>query len=401
MIPSEQVRAALGSGPSAQARQRQRARFLDEARARPRLRPRELAVGTLAAALGSVLMLFVWQQRTPELLDKPRFEGSAFVFNEASQVYLEPGAQAWVERASGHEAVVVLESGELTVSITSGRKNLWRFRAGQNEVIVRGTKFSMLWKPKSEALEVLVREGKVEVHTADGQLRYVTPGEPLAFKPQTPETERGLVFPEVDVADEPVVEEQAAPPAPKKVAPAAAPAKAPATVFPPEMVEASERRPLVPEWKRQAEAGHYPKAVALVEEQSFDAAMVGVSSDDLLLFADAARLARRSDLGRTALTTLRQRYPTTADAAEAAFRLGRLEFDAQRLSEAGTWFDAYVREAPEGPFATEAMGRRLDAWQHAHDARAVGAARAYLERYPKGAYAPLAKKVLEGAPSPH
>jgi hypothetical protein len=152
----------------------------------------------------------------------------------------------------------------------------------------------------------------------------------------------------------------------------------------------------MPEWKRQAEAGRYAKAVALVEEQGVDAAMSGVTSDDLLLFADAARLARRSDLGRSVLTSLRTRFKGSGDATEAAFRLGRLEFDAQHLSDAGGWFDTYVKEAPDGPFATEALGRRLDAWQRSSDARVGTAASEYLEKYPKGAYAPLARQVLGG-----
>jgi hypothetical protein len=132
-----------------------------------------------------------------------------------------------------------------------------------------------------------------------------------------------------------------------------------------------------------------------VEEQGVDSALHDVSSDDLLLFADAARLARRPELGRTALTALRERFKGSADAAEGAFRLGRMEFDAQRFADAGTWFDTYVREAPQGAFIAEAMGRRLDAWQRANDARAAQAATEYIERYSKGAYAPLARQVLD------
>ncbi len=393
----EDIRAALGDGPDAARRVRQRARLLAEARGRPGFRFRELAIGALAAAVGSAAVIFFWQQqRRPASLEAPQLSSSAYVFNEGSEVYVEPGAKAHVEKATGHEAVVVLESGELTVRITSGKKNLWRFKAGPNQVVVRGTKFSMLWKPKTEALDVQVQEGKVEVHTADGQLRYVTAGQRLSW---TKPVEAAAPPPE------PVVEEAepevrvAAPQAPEgeKARAKAASPTAPLTPTPSPTREegAPELRALVPEWKRQADAGHYARAVALVEEQGVDAALAGVSSDDLLLFADAARLARRSDLGRTALNLLRERFKGTPDSAEAAFRLGRLEFDAQHLSDAGAWFDAYVKEAPEGPFATEAMGRRLDAWRRAKDSRVGQAASDYLERFPKGAYAPLAQQVLE------
>lgn len=389
----EDVRAALGAGPDEARRTRQRARFVAEAHGRQGRWLKELSLGALAAALASAAVIFVWQQRAPAGLEQPRREGSAFVFNEASQVYLEPGAQAHVAKANGHEAVVVLERGELTVSITSGRKNLWRFRAGENEVIVRGTKFSMLWKPSSESLDVQVSEGKVEVHTADGQLRFVTAGDRLSFTKPPPAPEEHAEAEVVHVDEEPEVQLAET----KKPAPAPGRVVAQARVPEPEPVKPQpELRPLVPEWKRQAEGGRYAKAVALVEEQGVDGAMQGVLSDDLLLFADAARLARRMDLGRSALSMLRERHPGTADAAEAAFRLGRLEFDAQHFPEAGTWFDTCVKEAPRGPFISEAFGRRLDAWHRARDERAAQAASDYLERYPKGAYAPLASQVLSG-----
>ena len=55
---------------------------------------RDLQIGALAAAAGSALMFFAWEQRVPETLAEPRQEGNALVFNEASEVYLEPGARA-------------------------------------------------------------------------------------------------------------------------------------------------------------------------------------------------------------------------------------------------------------------------------------------------------------------
>ncbi|MBL8952653.1 MAG: FecR domain-containing protein [Myxococcaceae bacterium] len=375
--------------PDAARRTRQRARFIAAAKRPSGIGLREVAIGALAAAIGSAGVLFVWQQqRVPASLEAPALSGNTFAFNEGSEVYLEPGAKAHVEKAAGRDATVVLESGELTVRITSGRKNVWRFKAGDNQVIVRGTKFSMLWKPKTETLDVQVTEGKVEVHTSDGQIQFVTAGERFAWvKPAAePPVEAAAAEPQVEEVAEPEVRVE--PVRPKAAAVPPSPAAVAARAPPP-------HRDLVPEWKRHADAGRYAKAVALVEEQGVDLALAGVSSDDLLLFADAARLARRADLGRAALNSLRARFAGSPDAAEAAFRLGRLEFDAQHLAEAGVWFDAYVKEAPDGSFATEAMGRRLDAWQRAKDDRAGRAASDYLERFPNGAYAPLARQVLE------
>ncbi len=280
--------------------------------------------------------------------------------------------------------------GELHAAITSGLKNVWRFQAGSHEVVVRGTKLSVSWSPTTEDLGVGVTEGKVEVRLGDGTVQWVTAGQSLKFPPET--AEEPAPAPSIVVAEPAKITKStkvaSAHPAPsadgsRRQRPALAPVK--------------ELRPLTsPEWKRQAEASHYGKAVTLVEEQGVEAATLDATSDDLLLLADAARLVRKTDLGVAVLTTLREKFANTPAASEAAFRLGRLEFDTQRYAEAGRWFDLYVREAPQGPFIAEASGRRLDAWQRSGDARAIDAATDYLERYAKGAYAPLAKKVLGG-----
>jgi hypothetical protein len=426
----EQIRQALGDGPDPLRRTKQRARLLNEVRRRPARLWKELAVGVVAAGLGSALVL--WQWGRSEGLKVVSTE-QGLVFNEASQVDVEPGGRMHVERTTPHEAVVVLDSGDLHASITSGRKNVWRFRAGPNEVVVRGTKLSIHWAPETQALAVAVTEGKVEVHLADGRIQWVRkgerfaeqagravapqPGAPLAAAPavdEAPAAEPARVDdapaapappvaaaqpPRAQVAKSPLTRVDAQPPS---TAPAKKPA-APLTVAaatPPEPAPARDLRPLVPEWKRQAVAGHYGRAVALAEEQGLDAAMQDASSDDLLLLADAARLVRRADLGRSVLSALREKFAGTADAAEAAFRLGRLDFDGQRYAEAARSFDLYAREAPEGAFSGEALGRRLDALRRVGDARAFEAAKGYLEKYPKGPYGPLAHEVLGGAAHP-
>jgi hypothetical protein len=417
----EQIRQALGDGPDPLRRTKQRARLLNEVRRRPARLWKELAVGVVAAGLGSALVL--WQWGSTEGLKVVSTE-QGLVFNEASQVDVEPGGRMHVERTTPHEAVVVLDSGDLHASITSGRKNVWRFRAGPNEVVVRGTKLSIHWAPETQALAVAVTEGKVEVHLADGRIQWVRKGERFAEQAERaaapqPVDEAPAVEP-ATVDDRPAAQAPAAavPQPPRaQVAksplarvdaqlPSTAPAKKPAAPLtvaaatPPESAPARDLRPLVPEWKRQAVAGHYGRAVALAEEQGLGAAMQDASSDDLLLLADAARLVRRADLGRSVLSALREKFAGTADAAEAAFRLGRLDFDGQRYAEAARSFDLYVQEAPEGAFAGEALGRRLDALRRVGDAHAFEAAKAYLEKYPKGPYAPLAHEVLGGAAHP-
>jgi hypothetical protein len=383
MASMDELRAALGDGPDPQRRLQQRARFLIYAH-RPTRMWKELAVGALAAGLGSVLVFSFWSPK-PEGLALVT-AGDTTVFNEGSEVHLTPGGRMQVARVGGHETVIVLEAGELHASITSGLKNVWRFQAGSHEVIVRGTKLSVAWSPTTEELGVGVTEGSVEVRLGDGTVQRVTAGQSLKFPPETAEdaapTPRIVVAEPAKITKSTKVASARPAPSPAPSAPALAPGK--------------ELRSLTPEWKRQAEASHYGKAVTLVEEQGVEAATLDATPDDLLLLADAARLVRKTDLGIAVLTSLREKFANAPAASEAAFRLGSLEFDTQRYAEAGRWFDLYVREAPQGAFIAEASGRRLDAWQRSGDARAIDAATDYLEKYAKGAYAPLAKKVLGG-----
>ena len=100
-----------------------------------------------------------------------------------------------------------------------------------------------------------------------------------------------------------------------------------------------------------------------------------------------------------ALVALRERFAGTPAAEEAAFLLGRLAEDSHepRATALG-WYDVYLDEAPRGPYAAEALGRRLllliDAAGNTGAVRAT--AREYLERHPTGPYASRARAILEG-----
>jgi TolA-binding protein len=89
--------------------------------------------------------------------------------------------------------------------------------------------------------------------------------------------------------------------------------------------------------------------------------------------------------------TCRERFPGTADAAQAAFLLGRSAAPAV----AARWFDEYLREAPGGPFAREAAGRLVESHSRAgNHAAARQAASVYLQRYPNGPHAAFARSII-------
>jgi TolA-binding protein len=115
---------------------------------------------------------------------------------------------------------------------------------------------------------------------------------------------------------------------------------------------------------------------------------------DLTALADATRYRQRPDLARRALLAERKRFTSSKEARTAAFLLGRLEDDQSNTAAAIPWYDRYLAEAPNGPFASDALGRKMiavDSLQGPDAAR--GIAEQYARKYPHGAYAAQAESL--------
>jgi transmembrane sensor len=115
----------------------------------------------------------------------------------------------------------------------------------------------------------------------------------------------------------------------------------------------------------------------------------------VLLLGDTARLSGHAADARRAYAEVRNRFPGSAEAAQAAFALGRLALrsDEDRAA-AERWFETNLRERPNGPMAGVALGRLLELRLARGDrAGAEAAARDYLRRFPDGPYAPAARKL--------
>jgi TolA-binding protein len=100
-------------------------------------------------------------------------------------------------------------------------------------------------------------------------------------------------------------------------------------------------------------------------------------------------------VARDALIALRRRFAGSTPAKQAAFLLGRLQED-ESASAALEWYGRYLEEEPDGPHASQALGRKMLLLhrQHAPDAEAT--ARQYLQRFPNGSHAANAKRILAG-----
>jgi TolA-binding protein len=142
-------------------------------------------------------------------------------------------------------------------------------------------------------------------------------------------------------------------------------------------------------------AGHWDDLLAQVDRTGIAPALENASSEDLLALADAARYRRRNGLAREALLAERRRFPGSARALDAAFLLGRLAETTEALSTALPWYDEYLRRAPAGTYASEALGRKMIATERLEGtASAQTIASEYLLRFPHGAYAGSARALL-------
>ncbi len=110
------------------------------------------------------------------------------------------------------------------------------------------------------------------------------------------------------------------------------------------------------------------------------------------MLADAARYSRHDDVARRALLAQRRRFPGSAAATDAAFLLGLLEETELHASGAIDWYGRYLQEAPNGTYASDALGREMLLMNAASmDAQARAAASDYLNRFPGGPYSARAR----------
>jgi len=115
----------------------------------------------------------------------------------------------------------------------------------------------------------------------------------------------------------------------------------------------------------------------------------------MLDLADVARFTKHPSDTRKVLERLRERFPSSNEASEAAFALGRLAADGGSQAKAAVWFELYLDERPNGSFASDALGRLIDCYEALGKIdEARSAAQRYLASHPKGPHASKAEKTL-------
>jgi hypothetical protein len=321
---------------------------------------------------------------------------ASLVFSDDSRIRLAPRSRVSVLALDSHGSRVALADGELDVQVQHRPDTSWRFEAGPFRINVRGTSFHLTFEAERGRLALQMLTGVVEARgPSDDRVFTLRAGESLELfaapgpkpAPAAPAGSQASGKAEA-VAPQPLPE-----PATPRLSPPPARHRA-AQVERAEVVAPESGR-----WARLIAQGEFTTVVKDAENRGLDATLASASAADLTSLADAARYTRHDGLARRALLGVRARFPGTARAGDAAFFLGRLaELPPSSSGAALGWYDTYLGESGRGPYAGEALGREISLLSHTDRVRARKAAQIYLERFPHGTQADLAKSLLESAP---
>jgi len=321
--------------------------------------------------------------------------GIKLFFNEGSKLVFMPGARGRLRAVGKDGARVAIEQGTASFQVMQGGDRRWLIEVGPFLVTVKGTVFTVSWDPSSERFELNLRHGRVVVSgPVSGEDIALRAGQRLLVDLPRAETLISEEKPEEAPADSldpvparAVPASSLRPPLAKDRPVAASTPSAPATVAKSD----GERR-----WSDEWLSGHWDGILADVERGGIEAALEKASSEDLFALANAARYRRRTDLARAALLAERRRFPASPRAIDAIFLLGRVEEARERgTARAIAWYDEYLARAPTGPYAAEALGRKMTLTSEIGGRAEVRPiAEDYLHRFPRGSYAGSARALL-------
>ncbi|HEY3356372.1 MAG TPA: FecR family protein, partial [Polyangia bacterium] len=357
----------------------------------------------------------------------------AVQFDSGTTLDLAPGSMARVAATSREQLRVTLLQGAATSTVRDLGRGRWTVEAGPYNVTALGTQFTVRWDAGQLALDVAVargvvvveggvldrqgvrlhagqalrvgRDGEVVIRSAGGAPAALAAGPgPVGTSGAPAPASQAL---EATAAPAPARGPRGAPPAPPRARggptaaapePPAEAAEAAPTAEAPAAVEAKPApEPPTPSWKEAQGRGDYADAVAEAQRAGLPVLVRTLSEEDLRLLADAARYARNGPVSRQVLLALRARFPGTMHARTASFLLGRVAEElAADPAGAARWYETYLREAPAGVMAEEALGRRIETCRKAGLGPAArAAAERYLQRHPGGVYTPIARAALQ------
>ena len=363
---------------------------------RPRHRP-ALVAAAAALALAAAVLLFVGTR--PRAItyrvagadaDAGRWVAAetsrvGLDFSDGSRVELAAGARTRVTELGPRGAHVLLERGSLQVSVVPRADNRWVISSGPFAVHVVGTEFEVGWNARAEALDIVMKKGRVRVAgpCIEGEGREIA----------APESAHISCVAEAAAAS--VAASVNEPPA-EVLAPRNTSPESPAEAEPSPAGSSSAAATPAEGWRARLAAGELEQAFAEARTAGIGGIVERAQAAELVELGSAARLARAPADAARLYEAARRRFPGSDAAATSAYHLGRMAFDGRAAwSEAGRWFAVYLAERPGGALAPEALGRSMECAAKLGDRpRAREIAARYLAVYPRGAHAPLAKTLV-------
>jgi hypothetical protein len=345
-------------------------------------------------------------------------------FSDGSEVGLAEGTRVQVRSVDEHGARVTLNEGTVHVYVVHLPGARWSFDAGPFVLDVTGTAFALTWFSIERRLDVKLENGSVMVSgpmsdapiglragqwlTVRGSeilIRGLGPSElvsdatPAALL-QRDERLDGTSAASPQRGEPPMAQSPATPNASAAIA-----GTRPDRAWKAEPLRgAADAAGHVRGLSAAAPRHHWGadlasgKVTTIVDDAlrfGLDNTLTESSCDELSALGDAARYTRRDDIARAALFALRRRFPRSPQARDAAFLLGRVAETQQDPGGALSWFEAYLNEAPDGTYASEALGRKMTVLQRLEGTDAARPlAETYLRRFPGGTYARAAEALI-------
>jgi TolA-binding protein len=305
-------------------------------------------------------------------------------FSDGSSVRMASHARGRVVELRSDGARFALEGGTLSADIRPRSRARWSFEAGPFLVRVHGTSFTVSWAPEEAVFVLRLRNGAVsiasplsvsEIELRAGQTLTVDLHEQSSSVTMTADQKEAPPKPPTVASVEPIA--SVAEPRPSAAAPLS--------------TRWSNRG-----WSARLAQGEAGAIIAEAEQVGTEEILQHADGEDLWAMANAARYAARYSLAEQALLAQRRRFPSSAHAHEAAFLLGRLhDGDAGSPDEALQWYTRYLSETPRGPFASDALGRKMTLLERrGRRSEAVAIAQEYRERFPGGTYAKAARVLI-------
>jgi hypothetical protein len=313
-------------------------------------------------------------------------------FSDGTEVRVDQDTEARIRLVTTHGAALAMTHGALHASVIHSATSEWRFDAGPFVVQVTGTAFGLSWDPARDRFDLRLEHGSVTVTgPVANEPIPVRAGQWLTIRPRSNE----VFIRDLTAAAELSLEPRASLATPD-VGDAGRELPQDSASAATDSTEPSVEPKAFPShtWAQDLARGHADQVVNDALARGLDESLAHASPGELSALADAARYTRRDAVARRALLAERHRFAGSRMAIDAGLLLGRLAESEHSDGEALRWFDTYLAEAPAGPHASEALGRKLAVVRHSGNTAAARAvAEEYLARYPNGTYSSAARAI--------